>query len=119
MFCTYCQDHPPPKTRGVSVWMDVPCTTIIKHSLVRHETSQGHTEAKARFDSAKAAERTGGIAQAMKKQVNLERSAFLAALRAMYWLTTNEIPHTTNFSSLLDMMRGLGLSYLSHLNKVL
>ncbi|KAE8293775.1 hypothetical protein D5F01_LYC06711 [Larimichthys crocea] len=97
--------------------MDVPCTTIIKHSLVRHETSQGHTEAKARFDSAKAAERTGGIAQAMKKQVNLERSAFLAALRAMYWLTTNEIPHTTNFSSLLDMMRGLGLSYLSHLNK--
>lgn len=68
--------------------------------------------------ASKAAEKNGGISQSFKKQVNLERMAFLAALRGMYWLTKNQVAHTTKFASLLGMMQGLGLSYLTHLNKV-
>ncbi|RXM32724.1 Zinc finger protein 862 [Acipenser ruthenus] len=49
--------------------------------------------------------------QSFKHYMSLDRVAFLAALQGMYWLTT------TKFASLLDMMQGLGLSYLSHLNK--
>ncbi|MGH0115696.1 UNVERIFIED_CONTAM: hypothetical protein FKN15_038019 [Acipenser sinensis] len=49
--------------------------------------------------------------QSFKHYMRLDRVASLAALQGMYWLTA------TKFASLLDMMQGLGLSYLSHLNK--
>lgn len=111
-------EHRPPKQGGINVWTDVPCTTIIRTSLNRHAKSSQHQEAMALATTAKASETTGGIAQALKTKVNLERMAFLAALRAMYWLTKNEVAHTTKFAGLLAMMQGLGVSYLSHLNKV-
>ncbi|XP_078581210.1 zinc finger protein 862-like [Branchiostoma floridae x Branchiostoma japonicum] len=116
MYCTYCIKHHPSKA-GVKSWIDVPCTTIERYSLRRHAATTAHIAAAAKEDDARAAEETGGIAQALKRQVSLERSAFLGALRAMYWLTKNEIAHSTNFPSLLDMMKGLGLTYLAHLNK--
>ncbi|XP_078590444.1 zinc finger protein 862-like [Branchiostoma floridae x Branchiostoma japonicum] len=117
LFCATCKAYTPPRKGGLKVWTEVPCITIERPSLTKHQASDAHVDADKAETAAKAAAKDGGIAQALTKQVNLERVAFLGALRAMYWLNTNEVPHTTKFAGLLDMMKGLGLSYLSHLNK--
>lgn len=120
MLCSLCIDHHPPRQGGILVWIDVPCTTLIKFSLTRHASSKQHQEAMDMASQAQANKASGtGIDKALSKHVNVEKMAFLAALRGMYWLAKSEIPHTTKFESLLGMMQGLGVSYLSHLYKVI
>ena len=45
---------------------------------------------------------SGGIRAALEVTVSRERRAVIGALKCLYFLAKNEIPHTTNFSSLLD-----------------
>ena len=44
------------------------------------------------------------------------RKALIGALKMMYWLAKKEVPHTTKFSSLMDLSINLGGDHLSELN---
>ncbi|XP_070541421.1 uncharacterized protein [Ptychodera flava] len=57
--------------------------------------------------------------QIVGQQINLQRAAVEGAMKCLYWLARNEIPHTTKFSSLVDLpvVRVLGCTYLDHLDQ--
>ena len=46
-----------------------------------------------------------------------ERRAIIGAMKCMYFLTKNELPHTTTFSELLDLAINLGSDYLRALRQ--
>ena len=106
------------KKGGTKVWIEVPCTTIEKFSIKRHAESQQHQGAVKVEAVAREAKSRGDISHCVQKAVNLERKAFLAALQSMYWLLKHEIPHSTNFPSLINLMSRLGVSYLRNMQKV-
>ena len=45
----------------------------------------------------------GGIEQAMDRAISLGREAVVGGMRSMYFLTKQEIPHTTNYSEMLKV----------------
>ncbi len=51
----------------------------------------------------------------MSARVLAQRKAIIGALKMMYWLAKEEIPHTTNFSSLKDLVVRLGCDYMRDL----
>ena len=53
----------------------------------------------------------------MQEQVLLSRQAVVGAMKCLYWLCKQEIPHTTNYEPLLALAKALGCSYLSSLSK--
>ena len=58
----------------------------------------------------------GGVQQAFTAVESAERKAMKAAMKCLYWLAKQEIPHTTNFTGLLQLVQSLGATYLSDLN---
>ena len=38
------------------------------------------------------------------------------AMKCLYWLAKQEIPHTTNYVGLLELVQSLGATYLSDVN---
>ena len=120
LFCDWCRKHSRrPKKVGVgkATWIDLPCTTITRQSLVRHSKSECHvTATKMEVDLA-SAKKCGGIERAFDQVVSAEKKAFIGALKCMYWLNKSEIAHTTNFSPLLDLCKSLGVSYLEDMTR--
>ena len=57
------------------------------------------------------------IGKSLDQQVSLQRQAFIGALRCTYWLAKEEIPHAKH-ASLIDLMKEMGCSYMSHLSQV-
>ena len=51
----------------------------------------------------------------MSEQVFFQRQAIKGALKCLYWLAKEEIARQTKFSSLLQLGKFLGCSYLSEL----
>lgn len=123
MLCKLCRKHsrrpqnvPVGKAVGKAVWVDVQCITITQASLRRHESSNSHTEAKRLEAQLCMANEVGGIQQAFGSVQSAERKAMIGALKCLYFLCKNEIPHTTNFVPLLDLAKSVGASYLSDIN---
>ncbi|KAL5021839.1 hypothetical protein ScPMuIL_000994 [Solemya velum] len=52
---------------------------------------------------------------ALQKTIIVERQAFTAAARCMYFLMRKEIPHTYNFADLIELARKIGCTYLNTL----
>ena len=63
-----------------------------------------------------SSKKDGGIAMALQRVVSAYRKAIIGALKCMYFLNHLEIPHTTNFVTLLELGKSLGTSYLSDLH---
>jgi hypothetical protein len=64
-----------------------------------------HQDAIQREIYHEAAKHDGGIAQALELEVCHEKKAVKGAMQCLYWLVRSEIPHTTNYSSLVDAVR--------------
>lgn len=77
-----------------------------------------HQEALVKETEYKAMEVTGGVTAGFVHHMNMERSAFLAALECMYWLAKEELPHTTKYESLLKLCKRLGCTYVTSLDQV-
>lgn len=75
-----------------------------------------HKGAEQREAQRLASQRDGGIIQAFSVRVSLNRKALIGALKKMYWLAKEEIAHTTNFSSLMDLAIQLSSDYLQEIN---
>ena len=115
MFCSVCQRHnKSAASNSKMVWISIPCRQFRQDKLREHEKTKIHTEAMKSEALAATARRTGGIRAALEDQVTLQRQAVREALKCMYWLA-KEVAHHTKFSSLLELGKFLGCSYLAEL----
>ena len=98
---------------GKAVWVDLPCTTITRQSLVKHSKTLSHIKAVKMEADLSSAQTDGGITMAFQRVVSAQRKAFIGALKCMYFLNKREVAHTTNFVPLLELGKSLGASYLA------
>lgn len=118
MLCRLCKLH---KSKGKynhsSVWSENPCTYLRKDSVRRHNSSQQHKGAVEKQSLLEASSSDGGITQAFQRGLTLKKSAVKGAMQCLYWLVKSEIPHTTNYNSLLKAVQHMGCDKLKHLNQ--
>ncbi|KAJ8043554.1 hypothetical protein HOLleu_10692 [Holothuria leucospilota] len=116
MLCKLCIKHKQKSTKGV--WTKVPCTSMIRHSLTKHSKCEQHLRAiKMEAEQRAVAEAGGTIEQAFEYVIKLDRIALIGAMKCLYWLAKREIPHTTNFEPLLELVKSMGCDYLNNLYK--
>lgn len=99
-----------------ATWVDLPCTTITRQSLVRHSQSECHVTATKMEAALVSSRKDGGIEKAFDRVVSAERRAFIGGLKCMYFLNKREIAHTTNFLPLIELSKSLGATYLEDMN---
>ena len=115
MYCQLCIKYKKLPRNGSGKWVTVGTTTFRQDKLVKHEHSSMHKDAEhCRREEAHACA-SGGIRAALEVTVSQERRAVIGALKCLYFLAKNELPHTTNFSSLLDLAISLGYDYMKEL----
>ena len=117
MFCKLCQSWNKKPHSGKAVWSTVPCTCMRSGSVVRHENSQQHIDAVKLQKQTVQSESDGGIVASFDQVWEAEIASLKSALMCLYWLCKEEVPHTTKFSHLLDLVSLLDSEVLSHLNK--
>ena len=114
MLCKLCRKHnrcPQKAVVGKTTWVDVPCVTLTQNSLRRHSVSLSHLDAKKLEVHLYSSKGDGGIEQAFAIVVSAERKAMKAAMKCLYWLAKQKIPHTINFVGLLELVQSLGATY--------
>lgn len=116
MLCTYCSQYATKSHRN-EIWITIPCTRIRKSSLNRHATSSIHKYSMQAMADAKMRERDGSgqIEKAVSSLRTLNRQAFVGALKCMYFVAYNELPHTTLYEKLLTHAKLMRCDYLKHL----
>ena len=114
--CSKHARHPQKVFVGKTTWVDVPCVTMTQKSLKRHDTSLSHLDAKKLEAQLCLSKKYWGVQQAITAVESAERKAMKAAMKCLYWLAKQEIPRTTNFTELLQLVQSLGATYLSGLN---
>ena len=112
MLCRLCRKY---ESSMRMVWLTIPCKLLRKDKLREHERSRCHADAVQAEAIATAANRSGGIAACMEEQVSLQRQAVCGAFKCMYLLAKEETACHTKFSSLLQLAKSLGCSYMSEL----
>ena len=119
MLCKLCIKHsrrPKKAVVGKTIWVDIPCTTLIRESLRRHECSQSHTDACVLETQLCLSRKDGGIQQSFAAIESAERKVMIAAMKCLYCLCKQEIAHTTNYVPLLELVKSIGATYLHDLN---
>ena len=102
---------------GSLIWTSKPCITVTLESISKHAKSDAHKEAE-QLEAQRILSGNGqGLVQAVAAQASMEKTALIGAFRSLYWLASEEIPHTTKYSSLLGYAKRMGCSYLNHLQK--
>ena len=89
---------------------------MTQQSLKRHEASQSHADARKLETQLCLSRKDGGIEQAFATVESAERKPMIAAMKYLYWLCKQEIPHTTNYKPLLELAKSIGATYLNDLN---
>ena len=69
---------------GKAVWVDFPCKTIRRASLILHRDSKSHAEAIQMETSLQASRKDGGIERALDNVVSAQRKAFIGALKCIF-----------------------------------
>ena len=81
MFCHFCRKHSRRPKKVAATWVDLPCSTLTRQSLVRHTHSECHVIA-TKMEAMLVSSRTdGGIEKAFKRVVSTERRAFIGGLK--------------------------------------
>ena len=109
MICKLCTKYNMMPRNGSGKWITAGCTAFRHGKVLAHENSAMHKEAeRARSEEARAAV-SGGIRATSEDGISHERRAVIGALKCVYLLVKNELPHTTNFCGLLgcDYLRNL------------
>ena len=60
-------------------------------------------------------QKSRGIVQVLETQVELGRTAVIGAMKSIYWLAKQEIPHTTNYVALRNLAKSFGCELVQHL----
>lgn len=119
MLCSICSKF---ATTGgpkrSEVWIKVPCSRMRRESIVDHAKSIVHQNAHQKSVEARELELSGvgQIERRVSTVSNLQRDAFIGALKTVYFLAQNELSYTTLYKKLLDFCMDMGCKYLQHLN---
>lgn len=111
LLCKICAKYNKTPRNGRGSWTKVPCFTLRKDKIKRHENSRMHKAAI----SLEADRAGGGIAQAFSGLITCEMKAAVGCCKCIYWLCKNEIPHTTVYPNLLELAEQLGCEYFKAL----
>ena len=84
-----------------------------RQGLCNHASSASHKDAVALEAQQLLLATSGGISEVFGAVETAERKAMIGLMKCMYWLCKNELPHTTNFVSLLSLTKNLGATYLN------
>ena len=106
MLCDLCVRHqrqPKKSVPGKAVWVDVPCSWLVRESLTRHARSDTHKEAIA-FEGARVLTNTS-LSTALEKESCINEMAMESAMKCLYWLCKRELPHTTNYLPLMNLCK--------------
>ncbi|XP_052212530.1 zinc finger protein 862-like [Dreissena polymorpha] len=117
MMCSLCIRHmcrPARSAIGSAPWVDVPCTWIARDSLNRHQRTETHSQAKL-LEANRLAPRN--LVGQLEEMGCLQKSARIAAFKNLYWLMKQEVPHTTNYLPLNDLVKLQGCSILANMNQ--
>ena len=117
MFCTLCKLFNKIPRNGSGVWVSKGCKSFRYDKIKAHEQCASHKEAERDRAAKAASENSGGIQAALQEAMSQEQRAIIGAMKCMYFLTKNELPHTTTFSELLDLAINLGSDYLRALRQ--
>lgn len=101
--CTKHQRRPKKCVPGKAAWVDLPCSWMVRESILRHGRSETHKEAVA-FEGARVLANTS-LATAVEKEVTLNEMAMESAMKCLYWLCKRELPHTTNYVPLMNLCK--------------
>lgn len=118
MLCDLCIRHqrrPKKCVIGRAVWVDLPCSSIRRAACVAHKETESHKEA-CLFEAA-ASSTSQGIEAGFVREEAVNRKAMIAAMTVLYMLCKEEIPHTTKFGPVLDVVQHVGGDILKTLNK--
>ena len=99
---------------GVPVWTKEPCVLLRHESITRHMKSNMHEDAERAERQHQMSVIDGGVAAMFEKQWEAEEEA---ALTCVYFLAHEEMPHTTKYTPLMNLLSHLGLPHLEVLNK--
>ncbi|XP_070533136.1 zinc finger MYM-type protein 1-like [Ptychodera flava] len=118
MLCDLCKRHSVRQKNGEWTWSVVPATYLRRDKIVGHLEGEQHFKAMiAEMDSLNSLV-DGGIQQSLQFQIELNKEALKTAMKSLYWLIKKEVPHTSNYRSLLDFAKShLGCDILKHLDK--
>ena len=120
IYCRYCKDA---VARGISrsgrtTFISQPYTGTRPYHLSRHESSAEH-EARTKLYREKILriQTNQHVTDVIEgsRRLTVDGDAFCDALRCLYWLAKQEVPHTTNFSSLKELCVLLGNTTLPRL----
>ena len=103
MFCALCEEFNKIPRNGSGVWVTKGCKSFRYDKIMAHEQYASHNEAERDGAAKLASESSGGIRVALQEAISQERRAVIGALKYIYFLTKNKLPHTTTFSELLDL----------------
>ena len=119
MMCQLCRKHcrrPKSSVVGRAIWVDLPCTTMTKYTLKRHKTSKCHNAAKMLEASLCMSREDRGMQESFAAVESAEKKAMAGAIKCLYWLCKQDIPHTTKYVPLLEVVISLGATYLNDLH---
>ena len=123
VYCSYCRKG---ATRGASrsgseSFISKPFTGVRTDVLLRHESqSVIHSESLRLHRESLERQHQGMRVNAMINQqhvLTVDGDAFCDALKCLYWLAKQEIPHTTNYRSLRELCVALSNDSLIKLNE--
>lgn len=115
MFCKLCIKHGQ-HAKGIKTWTNVPSTSYRLDRLHEHSQAGNHIVAVGLEGQREAAKKSGGIEGAMAKVITVQETAFMGAMRCMYWLVKQDVAYTTKYKSLLSLVKDLGCTYFEALN---
>ena len=88
MWCKVClrmKCRPIRAPFGKAAWIEAPCRTITRQSLVLHQASECHREAIRKETSQALVDRHGGIAESFNRVISDQKKAFIGNLKCMYF----------------------------------
>lgn len=109
MFCKLCQDF-----NNGDVWNTTGCKRIRLESIKDHEQTNEHSNSVSRKMQAEA---SFHVHEMLTKPKEISHDSMVKAFQCLYWLAKRNIPHTTNFEPLLDLLAQLGLDIKSKISR--
>ena len=117
MYCQLCMKYGKLPRNGSGKWVQVGVTLLRQDKIRRHECSLMHRDAQRCKREENEARVTGGIRGVIEAGMTRERKAVIGALKCLYFLAKNKLPHTTKFATLLDLAINLGCDYMKELRR--
>ena len=117
MCCKLCTKYGKLPQNGTGKWVRVGVSSLWHDKVSNHELSAMHSDSEyCKWEEAQAS-LTGGIRGTLEVTVTHKCKSIIGALKCLYYLAKNDLPHTTNFSSLFDLCVNMGCDYMKELHQ--